>query len=124
MTRLALISLAVVKAHHHPQAPVAALVTRALADIDASAYEENANIVFYLAGLVAYEQHDSQLAVARLTQGLAFATTHDSHYMLANIYQLMAQLAMAAGETATARVASQRSQVFKDLFKEQINDRL
>ncbi|WP_349623662.1 helix-turn-helix domain-containing protein [Lactiplantibacillus plantarum] len=124
LTRLALISLAVVKAHHHPQAPVAALVTRALADIDASAYEENANIVFYLAGLVAYEQHDSQLAVARLTQGLAFATTHDSHYMLANIYQLMAQLAMAAGETATARVASQRSQVFKDLFKEQINDRL
>ena len=36
----------------------------------------------------------------------------------------MAQLAMAAGETATAQVASQRSQVFKDLFKEQINDRL
>lgn len=122
LTRLALISLAVVKANHHPQAKVVALVTRALANIDAGAYEENTNIVFYLAGLVAYEQHDSQLAVARLTQGLAFATAHDSHYMLANIYQLMAQLAMEAGESTTAQMATQRSQIFKDLFKEQLND--
>ncbi|MDV0430426.1 helix-turn-helix transcriptional regulator [Lactiplantibacillus sp. DA1] len=124
LTRLALISLAVVKASHHPQAKVTTLVTRALTGIDEGAYAENDNIVFYLAGLVAYEQHDTQLALTRLTQGLAFATTHNSHYMLANIYQLMAQLAMLAGESATAQVASQRSQVFKDLFKEQVNDRL
>ena len=124
LTRLALVSLAVIKANHHVKAAVDDLVTRALAGIDAAAYEENNNIVFYLAGLVAYEQRHMQLALDRLTQGLSFATAHNSHYMLANIYQLMAQLAIETGSTTAAQVARQRSQVFKELFNEQLNDRL
>lgn len=122
LSRLALISLAVFKTAHYAAAHVETLVTQALQDIEAGPYEENLNIVYYLAGLVAYQQHAPELAMNRLTAGIAFATAHNSHYMLANCYQLLAQLALEANDTTAAQQASERSAVFRELFHEQVHD--
>jgi len=124
LTRLALISLALIKVKLRQLASVATLVSQALADIETANYEANLNIIFYLAGLVAYRQGDSTVAFQRLTTGMAFVTAHDSHYMLANYYRLMAQLAQDAGQSEAAADASQRQKMLTDLFHEQINEQL
>ncbi|WP_048000692.1 helix-turn-helix domain-containing protein [Lactiplantibacillus herbarum] len=124
LTRLALISLALIKVKLRHLASVATLVSQSLADIETANYESNLNIIFYLAGLVAYRQGDSTVAFQRLTTGMAFVTAHDSHYMLANYYRLMAQLAQDAGQSEAAADASQRQKMLTDLFHEQINEQL
>jgi len=100
------------------------LVDQSLAGIETANYEANLNIIFYLAGLVAYRQGNLPVAFQRVTTGLAFVTDHDSHYMLANYYRLMAQIAQDTGQAETATEATQRQKMFTELFHEQINDQL
>jgi len=124
LTRLSLISLALIKVKLRLPASVEMLVSQALSDIEMANYEANLNIIFYLAGLVAYRQGDLTLAFQRVTTGLEFVTARDSHYMLANYYRLMAQIAQDTGQLETATEASQRQKMLTELFHEQINDQL
>lgn len=122
LTRLALASLATVKAQQHHDHDAIRLVTAALTGLTAITYEENTNIIFYLAALTAYFLHDGQLATQRLLTGIAYITDHNSHYMLANSYRLLAEIAEQAGRANEAQVAQQKQQFLTDLFHEKVPD--
>jgi len=120
LTRLAMASLATVEAkqqHHHRATQ---LIDQAIATIDQSSYEENLNIIFYLAALTAYFMSDHQLAANRLYAGIRFITAHNSHYMLANSYRLLAELAAQAGNVNEATTATHKQQFLTDLFHEKV----
>lgn len=123
LTRLALASLATVKAQQHHNHVASQLVDQALADIDQVVYEENCNIIFYLAALTAHFLHESQLATQRLLTGIAYITDHNSHYMLANSYRLLAEIADQAGRRNDAQAARQKQQFLSSLFHEKVPEK-
>ena len=120
LTRLAMASLATIAAKQHHQRRANQLIDQALANIDQSSYEENLNIIFYLAALTAYFLSDDQLAANRLQAGITFITAHNSHYMLANSYRLLAELATRAGHADEATTATHKQQFLTDLFHEKV----
>jgi len=123
LTRLALTSLATVHAKQRRPASAAQLITQALANLDQSPYEENNNILFYLAALTAYFLQDAAVATERLLAGITYITDHDSHYMLANSYRLLAELAERAGHANDAEAARQKQQFLSDLFHEKVPEK-
>jgi len=120
LTRLALASLATVHAKQQLPESAARLITQALASLDQSPYEENNNILFYLA---AYFLQDTTVATERLLAGITYITDHDSHYMLANSYRLLAELAEQAGHANEAEVARQKQRFLSSLFHEKVPEK-
>ncbi|MDG2984957.1 helix-turn-helix domain-containing protein [Latilactobacillus curvatus] len=53
-------------------------------------YDENINILFYLYSLALYQDHHFQKAFAIANQGIDWLSNHDSHYMLADLFLLVA----------------------------------
>ncbi|WP_203641192.1 helix-turn-helix transcriptional regulator [Levilactobacillus andaensis] len=123
LTRLAMASLATVRAKQQRPASATQLVNQALDNIDQSPYEENCNIIFYLAALTAYFLQDSTLATQRLMTGITYITDHDSHYMLANSYRLLAEIAAQAGRENDASTARRKQHFLSDLFHEKVPER-
>lgn len=120
LTRLALASLAVVKAKQRLNRSATLLTDQALAQLDQQPYEENQNIIFYLAALTAYRLDEPQLATDRLLTGIRFITDHHSHYMLANCYRLIAEIADQAGQKNEAADARQKQRFLSMLFHEKV----
>lgn len=123
LTRLATASLATVKAQQQQPHRATQLIDQALKQLDQGPYEENRNIIFYLAALTAYFLHDSQLATSRLLTGITYITDHDSHYMLANSYRLLAEIAEQAGRENDAEAARQKQRFLTDLFHEKVPEK-
>lgn len=86
-------------------------------DLDQTNYSENQNSLFYLAGLAAFEQQDYLTATAWVNQGIDFTTAHNSHYMLANDFYLLAR---AATDSNQAAAATQKQTILSQLFTEKI----
>ncbi|WP_407886443.1 helix-turn-helix domain-containing protein [Levilactobacillus sp. N40-8-2] len=123
LTCLATASLATVQAklgHRHSATQLTDQAITAIAEIP---YEENSNIIFYLAALTAYFLQDSTVATQRLLTGITYMTTHNSHYMLANSYRLLAEIANRAGRENEAAEARQKQQFLSDLFHEQVPEK-
>jgi len=120
LTRLAMASLATVQAKQGLRHSATQLSDQALAAIEQAPYEENSNIIFYLAALTAYFLQNATLATQRLLTGIAYITAHNSHYMLANSYRLLAEIADRAGRENEATDARQKQQFLTDLFHEQV----
>ncbi|AKP65764.1 DNA-binding helix-turn-helix protein [Levilactobacillus koreensis JCM 16448] len=123
LTRLAATSLATVRAKQQRPTSAIQLVDQALTGIDQGPYEENCNIIFYLAALTAYFLQDSTLATQRLMTGITYITDHNSHYMLANSYRLLAEIAARAGRENDAVVAQQKQRFLSDLFHEKVPEK-
>lgn len=118
MTRLSWAAFALVTQRQgRPQAAKRAL-RQAITGIERAAYEKNLNIVFYLAALMTCDQPVT--ATQWLQRGIAFATQHDTHYLLANDYYLLAQLAARQSDPTGQRDAQQKSQFLTDLFHEKV----
>jgi len=83
-------------------------------------YDENQNIIYYLAALIYFKLNDYQNSTAYLVDGIGFIAKHDSHYMLANCYFLMARLAQEAHDDDERLEAHQRKDLFSELYGEQI----
>ncbi|WP_143461937.1 helix-turn-helix domain-containing protein [Levilactobacillus enshiensis] len=122
LTRLSLASLATVRAQQQRPQSATTLINQALANVDQGPYEENCNIIFYLAALTAYFLHEPQRATHRLLAGITYITDHNSHYMLANSYRLLAEIAERAGRNVEAATARQKQQFLTDLFHEKVPD--
>lgn len=122
LTRLGLISLAVIKAKYRQQVSTDKLVKQSLDAIETANYEENLNILFYLSALIAYEFQKNTLALSRVNQAIDFITQHNSHYMLANCYRLIAQIAADAGDRERQLEATQRQKFLTELFHEHVNN--
>ncbi|MCT4488894.1 helix-turn-helix domain-containing protein [Levilactobacillus parabrevis] len=120
LTRLAMASLATVQAKQGLRHSATQLSDQALAAIEQAPYEENSNIIFYLAALTAYFLQNATLATQRLLTGIVYITAHNSHYMLANSYRLLAEIADRAGRENEATDARQKQQFLTDLFHEQV----
>lgn len=92
-------------------------ISMSLADLAEDAYLENQNILYYLAGLAEYYRQDLSAASRYIDAGIQFATENNSHYMLANLYHL---LAVCASSATIAKNAEQYEQTLTNLFSERV----
>lgn len=83
-------------------------------------YDESQNILYYLAALIYFKLNDYQNSTAYLVDGITFIAKHNSHYMLANCYFLMARLAQEAHDDDERLEAHRRKDLFSELYNEQI----
>lgn len=118
LTRLVTISMGVVKAQLGHQRVAEELIDQAVAGIEAAKYEENLIIIFYLAGLINFELKQYPATAGWVTKGIEFATDHNSHYMLANLYYLLARASEMQARIDVADEAHQRADIFSELFHE------
>jgi transcriptional regulator with XRE-family HTH domain len=91
---------------------------QSFADIKSAVYHPNLNILFYLQAFNAYRQQDFLECTHAIENGLNFITNHDSHYMLANLYYLLAKVASQTNDLNLQSEAAQRSKIFAELFSE------
>ncbi|KRM06048.1 DNA-binding helix-turn-helix protein [Liquorilactobacillus ghanensis DSM 18630] len=122
LSRLGLISLAVLKAKYGQQHSAHTLTVRAMKNIAVAPYEENLNVVFYLAAFTMYILADEHAALSQINSAIDYITKHDSHYMLANCYHLIAQIAKDQGANERELEAIQRQKFLTELFHEKIDD--
>lgn len=122
LSRLALVSLALMIGRNQQPTKVVPLIKRALIEINEAPYEANLNAVYYLTALIYFDLGKYQFAVDYLKQDIAFATHHDSHYLLANDYRLLAEIAAVTGQKQQELVATAQEQFLVSLFHEKINE--
>lgn len=120
LTRLTRVTSACIAAKSGDQNVATASRQLALADIETEHYDENLNIVFYLAALTDYLLGEKQASLKCILTGIDFITSHDSHYMLANCYYLIAVIAEESGEADKQAEATAQSGFLAQLFKEQV----
>lgn len=67
------------------------LLKETLRLVDIVKYEENLNIIYYVVALSYYRLGKYQNSLEYIELGIKFITDHNSHYMLANSYRLLAE---------------------------------
>ncbi|MQS97870.1 helix-turn-helix domain-containing protein [Companilactobacillus halodurans] len=70
-------------------------ISLAFKKFDRATYDENLNVVFYLASLSYYELSKYDLAIKMIENGIDFIQENESHSMLLNSFLLMANIAEA-----------------------------
>ncbi|MCO6543331.1 MAG: helix-turn-helix transcriptional regulator [Lactobacillus sp.] len=120
LTRLSWASLGWILVNQGQQQIAQKLIKESLQHLELAIYEENQNILFYLAALVYRYLSDFSTAFTFLEQGIDFATRHNSHYLLSNYYYLLAQLAHDSGQPKRQHLALQHQQFLSELFGEKI----
>lgn len=120
LTHLTEVTLAFVFARHQLSKQALDFLDRALKDSDSLPFEPNVTVIYYLAALTRFELKHDLKSMAAAAQGLDTAAKNDSHYLLANLYYLLAVLAQRNEKHAEEETAAQRAQIFAELFHEQI----
>lgn len=67
------------------------LLNESVSLVDKIKYEENLNIIYYVVALSYYQLGEYQDALKYIELCIKFITDHNSHYMLANSYRLLAE---------------------------------
>ncbi|MCH4169786.1 MAG: helix-turn-helix domain-containing protein [Lactobacillus sp.] len=93
------------------------LAVKALAETN---YDTNQNVLFYLIALGYFKLNQLPASLDWVNQGIEFTSDHDSHYLLANYYYLLARVAQASAQSDLQLEASQRQTFIQDLFHEKI----
>lgn len=122
LTRLSQSSLAVIYAHQQIPRKARHLLDEAIQDIDQLSYDENLNIPFYLAAFTEYQLKAYDSATSWLVQGINFTTSHQSHYMLANDYRLLAEIALKQDQASQYLDALTKQRFLTELFHEAVNE--
>ncbi|MBA1394333.1 hypothetical protein EQ500_10745 [Lactobacillus sp. XV13L] len=91
-----------------------------MAGLSGLKYEDNQIILYYLAAVGSYQLKQYVQAITYLTQGIRFAADHNSHYLLANDYYLLAHVAKATGNDQQQRESLAHQQFLSELFNEKI----
>lgn len=89
-------------------------------NIDTVEYEKNLNILFYLQAYAYLNLNMLVNSYNAIEKGIAFITTHDSHFMLGNLFFLAAKIAEKTGEENKQRDSIQHSKLFEQLFSEKV----
>lgn len=121
LTRLALAALAVIKAKLGYPKTANELVRESLTNIETVPYQADLNVVYFLSALVAYTLQENDLAGQRLAAGITYITAHQSPYMLANSYRLLAQIAARQGRSTDQQTALAQQRFLSQLFHEKIS---
>ncbi|WP_338232502.1 helix-turn-helix domain-containing protein [Companilactobacillus muriivasis] len=120
ISRLAYLAMGVIDVSQNNKTGAVDNIDLAFRNWNEFSYDENQNIIYYLAALIYFKLNDYQNSTAYLVDGIAFIAKHDSHYMLANCYFLMARLAQEAHNDDERLEANQRKDLFSELYGEQI----
>lgn len=121
---LALISLGLINAKQGNSTETNRLLKEAVTSLDDLEYEENLNVIYYLAALIYFELENMNKATLLIEKAIVYITNHNSHYMLANCYYLMACIAKKSGETDKQQEAQGKSSFLNELFGEKLNENL
>lgn len=120
ISRLAYLSMGYVYALQNKKTAAIDNIDLAFRNMSNYSYDENQNILYYLVALIYFKLNDYQDATAYLVNGISFIAKHDSHYMLANCYFLVARLAQEAHNDDERLEANHRKDLFTELYGEQI----
>jgi len=120
ISRLAYLAIGYINALQNNRTAAVDNIDLAFRNWNDYSYEENQNILYYLAALIYFKLNDYQNSTAYLVDGIGFIAKHDSHYMLANCYFLMARLAQEAHQDDERLEAHRRKDLFTELYDEQI----
>lgn len=118
LTRLVLISLSYLYANSLSQGKASSYLKQATKDIYALKYEENINIIFFISAFISYKVKYYDDTLYWLEHGIDYISKHDSHYMLANCYKLLAILAKDNKDFSQSEKAQNRSKIFQEIFNE------
>ncbi|WP_251945803.1 helix-turn-helix domain-containing protein [Levilactobacillus brevis] len=124
LSRLCWMSLALIHANRQQSSASEEAMTQAVTQLKTAPYEANLNSLFYLAAVSHLKLNQLTIAAQWLERGIDFATDHDSHYMLANDYHLLAVIASRSEQIDQQRTAQATEHVLTTLFHESIYDRL
>ncbi|WP_282801653.1 helix-turn-helix transcriptional regulator [Secundilactobacillus kimchicus] len=120
LTRLAQVTLAYVAAVSGQKKEALNQVHSALKKMSDAPFDENLNVVFYLAAVVYYRLSLDKESFVLMTRGVDFITANNSHYMLANSYYLLALIAKRLGDRDQRQTAADRSAFLATLFNESV----
>lgn len=120
LARLTKATLGYLAARSNNRSEVQQQIESALHEIKDDRFDENLNIVYYLVALTYFELGQDNMSLNLVMQGIDFITSHDSHFMLANCYYLVAVLANRADEAAKETEATSQSNFLADLFNERV----
>jgi len=120
ISRLSWMSLGVISAVNHQEKQVEEYIEAAFQDLEKTSYDENLNVLYYLRAVIYKKLEKNKLALMTLEKGIQFISEHNSHYMLANFYYLAALLV----ENDKSRAYFSKSQLFTELYKEKVFDKI
>lgn len=120
LSRLAVIAQGVIDAKAGRVAQAHEAVSTALHNLSASPYDENQNVMCYLAALISFEVGNEVAAARNCDDAIAFIASNGSHYMLANCYALLARVALLSEKNDEAVESKKRSQFLAQLFDEKV----
>lgn len=93
LTRMGNIALAYVYAQQGLKMSAFRQINLALKNIEKAQYDENLNLIFYMASLSYFQLSKQELAIQSIESGINFIMKKGSHYMLINSLYLMANIA-------------------------------
>jgi len=120
VSRLAYLAIGYIYALQNQRTSAVDNIDLAFRNWNEFSYDKNQNILYYLAALIYFKLNDYQNSTAYLVDGISFIAKHDSHYMLANCYFLMARLSQEAHQDDERIEAHRRKDLFSELYGEQI----
>ncbi|PTM22977.1 XRE family transcriptional regulator [Lactobacillus sp. PFC-70] len=120
LSRLCLISVALVCSEKGHWSQALTALNSAISDLKTVAYEENLHVLYYLSALIYFKHGEVERAFLTITDGITLIVAHDSHYMLANCYFLLAELAVRMQKGDLAHTARTRSRVLEDIYCDDI----
>lgn len=107
LTRLGNITLAYVYAQQGLKTFTFTQIKLAFRNLEKSTYDENLNLLFYIAALSYFHISKFDLAIQTLEKGIKFSLSNDSHTMMINNLYLMANIAeIVKDENASLTVKS------------------
>lgn len=123
LTRVGNIALAYVYAHQGFKVSAFEQINLALKNIEKEQYEENLNLVFYMASLSYFQLSQFDLAIETIEQGIHFSLARKSHFMLLNSLYLMANIAEIV-KTNNTRLTLKSYDLFNDFIHERSYERV
>jgi len=118
LTRIGNITLAYVYAQQGLKMSAIRQITLSLKNLEKAKYEENLNIIFYLASLSYFQLSKQDLAIQTIEQGIKFIMDNESHYMLINSLYLMANVAEVVKNDAEQLQTMKRYDIFNNFVHE------
>lgn len=120
ISRLSLMGLAAIYSKSGKKKNAINSINEAMKNISTIEYEKNLNILFYLQAYAYLNLNMWVNAYNVVEEGIGFITTHDSHFMLGNLFFLAAKIAEKAEKENKQYESIQQSIMFEKLFSEKI----
>ncbi|GEO78227.1 hypothetical protein FD29_GL002148 [Companilactobacillus mindensis DSM 14500] len=118
LTRVGNIVLAYVYAQQGLKMSALKQIDLALKGLEKAKYEENLNLVFYLASLSYFQLSEQDSAIQTIENGIHFILQNNSHFMLINSLYLMANVAEVLKRDNEPLQAVKKYDIFNNFMRE------